>query len=499
MRVIDTSIAKPSDLSPWEREQVYNGLDCCITAEILDELLTQLDPQTTATYTFSRELQAPVLEMGLRGILVDARRKSEVVDSLYDLLDRLERNLERIVLDGVGLLHFNWRSYPDLRHLFYDRLGIPAVTRKGTATVDRAAMEKMAEYLVARPIIAHILAMRDIGKKLGFLKAGIDADGRMRCSYNIAGTSTGRFSSSYSEFGTGTNLQNIEKDLRSIFISDPGMKFAKFDAKSGESYCVGAIEWNLFKDGRYLDACETGDPHTATARICWPDVAWTGKLALDRVLADQTYYRHHSRRDMCKKLGHGSNYGGEPPTLSRAAQLPLSVVLDFQPKYFRAYPAHLQWHHWVDRAVRTDGYLVNLTGRRRYFFGRRDSRDTLREAIAYDPQGSLADIVNMAMLRIWRAGTAELKMQDHDALTFQFPEEREDEVVPQLMALLPVRVELKHGRTLEIPYDCQTGWNKGHYDAKTNPDGLKDYRGKDERRRTPPVSFLDRRVHRAHR
>ena len=93
----------------------------------------------------------------------------------------------------------------------------------------------MESYLLARQIVRHIITMRELGKKISMLKTEIDPDGRMRTSYNIAGTSTGRFSSSYSEFGTGGNLQNVEESLRSIFISDPGFKFAKFDAKSGES------------------------------------------------------------------------------------------------------------------------------------------------------------------------------------------------------------------------------------------------------------------------
>ena len=61
--------------------------------------------------------------------------------------------------------------------------------------------------------------MADIGKKIGVLRTGIDPDGRIRTSYNIAGTSTGRFSSSVTEFGTGGNLQNIEEALRSILIA----------------------------------------------------------------------------------------------------------------------------------------------------------------------------------------------------------------------------------------------------------------------------------------
>lgn len=498
MKIIDTSTTLPQSLTQWEREAVYNGLDCCVTHEVWQCIHPQLNNQTNATYQFSKELQGPVLEMRLRGILVDSVRKNRVIDEFYDLLDKLEHNLEQIVLNGVGMHYFNWRSGADLQRLFYDKLQIPVIRKGGRPTVDRNALEKMENYLIARPIVRHIMAMRDIGKKLDLLRTEIDSDGRIRTSYNIAGTTTGRFSSSMSEFGTGGNLQNVEESLRSIFISDPEMKFAKFDAKSGESYVVGAIEWNLFNDGRYLDACESGDPHTATARICWPGLAWTGVLSRDKNIAEQPYYRHYTYRFMCKKLGHGSNYGGKAETLSQQAKVPISVVTDFQPKYFKAFPAHLQWQDWVEHTLRTQGQLTTLTGRRRQFWGRRSSQEVLREAIAYDPQGSLADIVNRAMLDIWRRRTAILMMQDHDALTFMYPENLEDKIIPKLQNLLPQPIELKHNRTLTIPYDCKVGWNRGDW-SEGNPDGLKDYTGKDKRKRSAEVHFLDRVLRRPSR
>lgn len=495
MKIIDTSAIGPEGLTQMEKDWVYNGLDCCVTAEVMSILKEQFDEHTSKTYEFSKALQGPVLEMRLRGVLIDQHRKQEVIDAYFEILERLNTNLERIVFEGCGLPHFNWRSGADLQALFYDRLRIPPIRKGNRPTTDRAALEKLEAYTIAKPIVAHIKAMRDLGKKISMLRTDIDPDGRMRTSYNIAGTSTGRFSSSYSEFGTGGNLQNVEESLRSIFISDPGMKFAKFDAKSGESFCVGAIEWNLFKDGRYLDACESGDPHTATARICWPKLAWTGVLKQDKDIAERPYYRHYTYRFMCKKLGHGSNYGGKPATLSAQAKLPINVVSDFQPKYFTAFPAHLQWQGWVDTTIRKTGQLISLTGRKRHFFGRRNDEKVLREAIAYDPQCSLADIVNTAMLNIWRAGTAIISLQDHDALTFMYPEEQEDEIVPKLMEQLPVVIQLKHGRELKIPYDCKVGWNKGDY-SKTNPMGLKDYAGTDTRKREKVVGILDRTISR---
>lgn len=494
MRIIMTDEVDPFSLNRHERDWAYNGTDCAVTAEVYNVLHPELDNISGATYAFSKALQGPCMEMGLRGVKVDQARKAQVIDELYETLDLLETRLERMVVEGVGLYGFNWRSPADLRVLFYDRLGIPEMKFKGKVTVNRGALEKIENYFVASQIVKHMIALRDIAKKIGFLKTGIDPDGRIRTQYNIAGTDTGRLSSSSNMFGSGTNLQNVEESLRSIMVADQGMKFAKFDAKSGESFCVGAIEWNLFQDGRYLDVCETGDPHTATAKLCWDDLPWIGDLKKDKDYAEETlFYRHYSYRFMCKKLGHGSNYGGQAHTLATQSKIEKHVVEDFQEAYFGAFPAHQQWHRYIRDTLQEKGYLISLLGRRRHFFGRRDDPRTFRAALAYDPQGSLADIVNTAMLNIWRQQTAQLVMNDHDALTFQYPEEIEDDIIPVLQSQLPVPVPLSHDRELVIPYDCKVGWNKGNW-SKKNLDGLKDYVVGDKRKRSKEMHILDRKL-----
>jgi len=500
VKIIRTDEVDPKSLSSWEREQVYNGLDCCVTAEVLDQLLPQLDNHTTATYNFSKELQGPILEMRLRGVLIDSARKAEVIDEYFWTMERLDAQLQRLVGEGFGLWDFNWRpNSKDLPKLFYDIMQIPAIRKGGRPTCDRAALEKLEGYFIATQVVKHIILLRDLMKKVSMLKTEIDPDGRMRTSYNIAGTTTGRLSSSFSEFGTGTNLQNIEESLRSVFIADPGMKMAYLDAEQGESRVVGAIEGNLFGDWSYLDACESGDLHTNVAKLVWPNLGWVGVLATDRVLAEKPYYRHYDRRFMCKKIGHGTNYGGKPRTLAGQAKVELSLIEDFQPKYFRAFPAHLRWHAWVERQLREFGYLVTLTGRKRWFFGRRNDDSTLREAIAYDPQGSLADILDRGMLEVWRRRACVLLMQIHDAILVQYPEEREDEIIPLVRSQLEVRISLEGDRQFIIPYGVQTGWNWGKYDAKDNPDGLKTWTPGDKRRRTPEVPLLDRKFPRLHR
>ena len=498
MKIIKTHELTPTSLrSQAERDWVYNGLDCCVTAEVLSTLLPQLDNLSASTYAFSRALQGPVLEMRLRGVRIDTARKSEVVDTYFYTLDKLERNLERIVLDGIGLPHFNWQSTKDLRELFYDYLGIPPIRKAGRPTVNRDALEKIEVYTYARQLVAHIKSMRDIGKKIGMLKTEIDPDGRIRTSYNIAGTTTGRFSSSFSEFGTGTNLQNIEELLRSIFIADKGQKLAYIDAEQGESRVVGAIEWNLFKDGRYLDACESGDLHTSVSKMCEPGLAWTGNLQRDREIAERPYYRHYDLRKLCKSIGHGTNYGGMPPTLNRLYKIPIPLITDFQSKYFTAFPAHRQWHEVVEETLWRDGHLVSLTGRRRWFFGRRNDQEVIREAIAFDPQCSLGDILNQGMLQVWRERDAIVLMQIHDAIIIQYPEKREDEIIPKILKQITYPIELSHGRTLTIPYGCQTGWNWGKA-SKDNPDGLKAYEPSDKRKRQAEVALMDRVIRRTH-
>ena len=131
MKIIDTSLALPTDFGPWEKDQIYNGLDCCVTAEVLDALLPQLDHHTATTYAFSKALQGPALEMRLRGVLVDQQRKAEVIDDYFAKIDQLEGQLEQIVTEGVGLDSFNWRSNADLQKVFYTHLGIPPIRRGG--------------------------------------------------------------------------------------------------------------------------------------------------------------------------------------------------------------------------------------------------------------------------------------------------------------------------------------------------------------------------------
>jgi DNA polymerase-1 len=497
MQAIKTHELKPDSLkSTTLRQWVYNGLDCCVTAEVLTELLSQLDNVTGSVYDLERDLQGPILDMNLRGVLVDMDARANAIQEYETIVTHLSENLETILSQGVGVERLNWRSPKQLEYLFYEVMGLPPVRFQGRSTVNRDALEKLsATYFLVEPIISHILALRDLGKKISVLKTSIDPDNRIRTSFNIAGTNTGRLSSSFSEFGeSGGNLQNVEQRLRRIFISDPGKKFAYIDLEQAESRAVGAIQWNLFKDGRYLDACESGDLHTSVCRMAWPNLPWTGHLATDREVAETPFYRQHSHRHMAKVLGHGTNYGGSPQTMEKHTKVPRDVISRFQSVYIPAF-AHREWWAYVRTQLREVGVLTFLSGRRRQFFGRAINDDVVRAAIAADPQGSIGDTLNRGMLKVWRLNICDLLLQVHDAILVQYDQEKEDEILPQLLKAIEVPIELEYGRTLLIPSEAKVGWNWADA-APNNPDGLKKLKGSDDRRRqrAPEKSLLDRQV-----
>jgi DNA polymerase-1 len=442
--------------------------------------------------------------MKLRGVVVDYELRATAISDDQASINRLNEQLNYLAREGIGMFSVNFASPKQLKELFYERLQIPPIKKRRfsggeytyTATVDRDALEQLDYYFLAQPLIAHILGLRDLAKKVSVLRTDIDSDGRMRTSYNIAGTSTGRFSSSLSDFGTGTNLQNIEDRLRSVFVADPGMKFAYIDLEQAESRLVGAIEWNLFKDGTYLDACESGDLHTRVCQLAWKGLLpWTNDPRRDKELAEQPFYRQHSYRHMAKVLGHGTNYNGKPHTMAKHTKLDAKLIAEFQSKYFTAFPAHQRWHASVASQVMQYGRLDTLTGRRRWFFGRRNDDATIREAIAYDPQGSVADILNQGMLKVWRLGLCQLLLQVHDAILIQYPEDLESKIIPVVMKEILVPIELSHGRKLVIPSEAKVGWNWASF-SENNPDGLKKFAGHDARKRQRQApSRLDNLLH----
>lgn len=515
MKIFDTAtLEETTPLSPDWRSWIYNGLDCCVTAEIYNQLSQQADSTTRETYKFSLRLQGPVLEMTLRGLPVALFQRDKVLAEYRRLVILYETAFNKICSEGIGV-PCNWRSPKQMANLLYGILGLPEQKKRSangefTSSTGRAALEKLnVLYDLAKPIVSLSLLLRDLGKKIGFLSTALDDDRRIRCNFNIAGTTTGRLSSSMSDFGTGTNLQNVDPKLRSIFFAPAGRKFCNLDLEQADARNVGAICWNLFHArmgpelaGAYLDMCESGDLHTRVAKMVWPELTWPEDPTKWRAVADSVFYRGLSYRDTAKRLGHGTNYLGQPRTMAMHTKIPEYLVTAFQSAYFSAFPCLKAWHETRARELRELGSITTLLDRRRYFFNRLDDASTLREAIAFEPQSLTGDEVNLGLLNLFKHPKIWLHVQVHDSVLFSYPEELEDEIVPWALKAMRVNIPLIGGRSFVVPTDAKIGWNWGDYESwteedfkkkrcakekigtcRTNPEGLMKWKGHDPRKR----------------
>ena len=275
-----------------------------------------------------------------------------------------------------------------------------------------------------------------------------------------------------------------------MFVADPGYKLCGIDLEQAESREVGWICGTQFGEWSYLDACEAGDLHTYVATMVWPDLGWTGNLSKDKALAETPYYRHHTYRYMAKRLGHASNYLTTPFTASRHIKCPVKLCSEFQTRYYGSFSGIPKWHQWVGTQLQTTQQLTTVFGRQRHFFGRPNDDATLREAVAYQPQSSTADRLNIGLMRLWShfGNRIQVLLQLYDAIYFQFREDdNEQELISEALRLIDVPLE-HQGRIFTVPGEAKVGWNWSSW-SPDNPDGLKKLKGPDSRKRT---ALLDR-------
>jgi DNA polymerase I len=489
--------------APLSHDQIlwiYCGLDSALTVEVGKRITDSLSADARTVYAFERALRGPALEMGLRGVLVDSAAREDAIRKIKGILGNLCAIINRFAAAfwGQGL---EPASPKQLSNFFYGAMQCAPIyandrdSEEARLTTGKAALDKLHErYQELRPLIEAILLAKRFGKQLSVLQTQISNDSRMRTSFNPASTETGRWSSSRSFDGSGTNFQNIEEIIRRIFIADSGHKLAYIDKKSAESICVGYISGCE----NYLKACfdQVVDVHTFVANMVWGEMAWPGERAKWRDFAESykpPEYDGKDLRDISKRLGHLSNYKGSADTAARIAKIAIDAAKDFQRRYFTAFKEISLWHYKEADALVRGEPIVTPFGRPRKFYGRPRDDSTLREAIANTPQSMTADDLNLGMYRVWRdaelhAQGLQLLLQVHDAILIQYPEEKEVSILPRVMDLLvqPVAVcDRVRGitRTMRIPVDCAVGWNFAKVDESAkrfqdgNPDGLIKWKG----------------------
>lgn len=507
--LVQTNLLTPESVAarcPSDREQIYNILDSCVTFEVLGEQ-KRLNNQIPEIYDFERALQAPILEIMLRGFKVDMYEREKTLRELRETVSRTYDILQRYAL-AIWDKGLNPNSPKQLQEFFYKSLHLPEIwiSDKGNRrlSMNREVLEKLQQHYMAMPIIAAILTIREHTKSIKTLESEVDPDSRMRTSYNIAATETGRLSSSKNAFGTGGNLQNWKERLRRPFVADAGWKLGAIDLEQAESREIGFIIGVIFDDWTYLNAVEAGDLHTYTARLVWPELTWSGDLKRDREIAERGFYRDFTYRDMSKRGGHASTYVGQPFTIARHLKVPVKVIELFQQRFFEAFPGIPRLHRWVSQELQTNHSLETYFGRVRHFFGRPDDDATLREGVAFIGQSPTADRMNTGLLKLWTQHRDRIRLlsQLHDAVYFQYRESDDEvEVMKLALAACSVPVISPSGRIFDVSGEAKVGWNwsKRHDDSKPidskknswNPDGLVKFKGKpDERKRTGMMEMM---------
>jgi uracil-DNA glycosylase len=189
----------------------YNCKDCVITWEASLALESLIDgAHLREQFNFQMMMAQHAFNTMLRGVRIDQKRRSEVASELMNAIAERETLINQVVGSPI-----NVGSPKQMKELFYDEFGFPPIVHRKTKkpTLDDEALQKLSlKNPIIAPLVSIIAEKRSLGVFLStFCLMPLDSDGRMRTSYNVAGTETFRFNSGENAFGSGGNLQNIPK------------------------------------------------------------------------------------------------------------------------------------------------------------------------------------------------------------------------------------------------------------------------------------------------
>lgn len=408
----------------WE----YNCKDGVITYEV-----DEVEAQNVAAmglqvqHDFQQKLFWPVLKTMNRGIRVDKERRSTFAMELFDAIAERQQWL----IDVLGF-QVNIKSPAQMQQLFYEVLNQKPVLARKTKrpTCNDEALVTIAEREpLLRPIIKKIQELRSLSVFLStFVAAPLDIDGRIRCSFNIGGTETYRFSSSKNAFGTGLNLQNIPAggnkgdpnalelpNVRTLFIPDEGMTFFDIDLSSAD---LRIVVWESDETEMKAMLREGLDPYTEIAKEFYHDPSITKK---------------DPRRQTFKAFAHGTNYLGSAKGLAERLGLSVQEAEKTQRWYFSKFPRIKRWQDDLKDQVYKRGMIQNILGYRTYFFDRIEGT-IFNQAAAWIPQSTVACIINRAYMEIYETmPEVEILLQVHDSLAGQFPTKDAERILPQII------------------------------------------------------------------
>ena len=401
--------------------------------------------ELTAVY---RDIERPLADvlyaMEREGFLIDA----DVLEALGRDFRARAAELEGQIYDLAGET-FNIRSPKQLSEVLFDKLGLPRPrkTNRGFATTSAEVLESLSgDY----PICALILDYRRYQKLdstyVGALIKLRDENGRVHSSFDQTATATGRISSNE------PNLQNIPvrtevgREIRAAFVARPGWVLVDADYSQIELRVLAHMSGDETMRSAFL---EGQDIHSRTAAEVYG-------VPLDEVTP--------AMRSSAKAVNFGIVYGISDFTLAKNISVTRAEARDFMERYFARYPGVKRFMEDCVQLGYTRGYARTLLGRRRYLPELKSPSYNVRAfgercAMNSPIQGTAADIIKLAMIRVFEALRAQklrarLILQVHDELIVEAPEDEAERVRALLQECMegvmrlsvPLRTDISVGR-----------------------------------------------------
>jgi len=438
---------------PVEQAALYACADVDMTTRLVRVLSKELHEreQWNLFTRVEMPLVSVLAEMELTGVALDLDALKVLEIELRGRLRELEREIYRL----VGF-EFNVNSGPQLSQVLFEHLGLSKKGVRRTKTGHYSTAASVLESLRGlHPVIDLILEHRHLHKLLNTYVEQLPRmvnpqTGRIHTDFSQTGTETGRLSSS------NPNLQNIPvrteigRRIRQAFVAAPGYVLLSADYSQIELRILA----HLSGDPKLIEVFEhDGDVHRATAATIFgvPPEGVTPEM-----------------RDLAKRVNFGLLYGMSAWRLARDTGISREEAEAFLQRYFANFPTVADFLERIVEQARQRGYTETILGRRRYFPELQtdsDAHANLRRAAEraaknHPIQGSAADIIKLAMIRIHTAlherdlGTRMI-LQVHDELVFEVPEGELAEAA-QL-----VRNHMSHAYTLKVPLkvDLKAGHN----------------------------------------
>jgi DNA polymerase len=387
-------------------------------------------------------------------------------------------------------IQLNTDSPLQMQKFLYETLQLPTQLNRKTRkpTTDALSVIKLYKLterksdIVKSTILKTVLRLSSLLTQLQTLEVLCDPDGRIRCSYNVVGTETGRLSCSKSPTRSGYNLQTVTKKQRYLFRPDPEHYLFQCDLSGADGWTVAAHSRRLGDTTMWDDYIFGLKPAKIIARMYGGvNVSQLSReeLKLECEKVDEKGWLYMA----CKRVQHGSNYGMKKLTMSdqiledsykygdEIIFVEPSVCEDLQILYFQRYTGVQVWHRWVAEQLKQHHSLTSANGHTRRFFGRPSDHNTLKAALSDEPQNNTTYATNLAVRRLWsdlgnrRTDSSviiEPLHQIHDAVVGQFPKNVREWACNKLRDYFNNELIIA-GERVRIPFEGKYGdsWSPG--------------------------------------